>query len=89
MPLCHSKVEQVTTEDLFELSEIEKYNLGEVCVLKHYHLCIRLAPNIQPFISLQTRRTVSLSNVDNSPESLLAFSGINVHGLYDFLLNYR
>ncbi|PON44937.1 Donson [Parasponia andersonii] len=29
MPLCHSKVEQVTTEDLVELSEIEKQNLGQ------------------------------------------------------------
>ncbi|KVH90526.1 Donson [Cynara cardunculus var. scolymus] len=66
MPLCHSKVEQVTTEDLFELSEIEKYNLGK------------------------TRRTVSQSDVDNSPESLLVFNGNNnVQGLYDFLLNYR
>nr|XP_043613686.1 protein downstream neighbor of Son-like [Erigeron canadensis] len=65
MPLCHSKVEQVTKEDLFELSELEKYNLG------------------------QTRRTVSLSDVDNSPESFLVFSDINVNGLYDFLLNYR
>ncbi|XP_076953734.1 uncharacterized protein LOC143627903 [Bidens hawaiensis] len=65
MPLCHSKVEQVTTEDLLELSEIEKHNLGK------------------------TRRTVSLSDVDNSPESLLVFSDNNVHGLYEFLLNYR
>ncbi|KAJ0714658.1 hypothetical protein HanPI659440_Chr13g0491951 [Helianthus annuus] len=65
MPLCHSKVEQVTTEDLFELSEIEKHNLG------------------------MTRRTVSLSDVDNTPESLLVFSDNDVHGLYDFLLNYR
>ncbi|KAK1434987.1 hypothetical protein QVD17_00742 [Tagetes erecta] len=65
MPLCHSKVEQVTTEDLFELSEIEKHNLGK------------------------TTRPVSLSDVDNSPESLLVFSDNNVHGLYDFLLNYR
>ncbi|KAG4921471.1 hypothetical protein JHK82_050437 [Glycine max] len=32
----------------------------------------------------------SFSDVDNSPASLLAFSGINnVHALYDFLLNYR
>ncbi|KAK1562819.1 hypothetical protein Q3G72_017602 [Acer saccharum] len=30
MPLCRSKVEQVTTEDLVELSEIEKQNLGQV-----------------------------------------------------------
>ncbi|KAE9621717.1 hypothetical protein Lalb_Chr01g0017711 [Lupinus albus] len=66
MPLCHSKVEQVTTEDLAELSEIEKQNLG------------------------QTRRLRSFSDVDNSPESLLVFSGNDqVHGLYDVLLNYR
>ncbi|KAB5519591.1 hypothetical protein DKX38_023910 [Salix brachista] len=58
MPLCHSKVEQVTTEDLVELSEIEKQNLG------------------------QTRRLSSLSDVDNSPQSLLAFCGNkNVNGL--------
>lgn len=32
----------------------------------------------------------SVSGIDNSPESLLAFTGNNnVHGLYDFLLNYR
>ena len=30
--LCRSKVEQVTTEDLVELSEIEKRNLGQVFV---------------------------------------------------------
>lgn len=66
MPLCRSKVEQVTTEDLVELSEIEKQNLGK------------------------TRRLSSLSEIDNSPESLLAFNGNkNVHGLYDVLLNYR
>ncbi|KAF8403417.1 hypothetical protein HHK36_011520 [Tetracentron sinense] len=66
MPLCHSKVEHATAEDLVELSEIEKHNLG------------------------QTRRLGSISDVDNGPQSLLAFSGNeNVHGLYDFLLNYR
>ncbi|TYH21805.1 hypothetical protein ES288_A04G075500v1 [Gossypium darwinii] len=66
MPLCRSQVEQVTTEDLVELSEIEKRNLG------------------------QTRRMNSFSDVDNTPQSLLAFSGNqNVHGLYDILLNYR
>ncbi|KAK1562615.1 hypothetical protein Q3G72_014855 [Acer saccharum] len=32
MPLCRSKVEQVTTEDLVELSEIEKQKLGQVSV---------------------------------------------------------
>ncbi|XP_065857624.1 uncharacterized protein [Euphorbia lathyris] len=66
MPLCHSQVEQATTEDLVELSEIEKQNLG------------------------QTRRPTSLSDVDSSTQSLLAFCGNkNVHALYDFLLNYR
>ncbi|KAF7804199.1 protein downstream neighbor of Son-like [Senna tora] len=66
MPLSRSKVEQVATEDLVELSEIENHNLG------------------------QTRRLSSFSDVDNTPESLLAFSGnMNVHALYDLLLNYR
>ncbi|OMP05790.1 Donson [Corchorus capsularis] len=66
MPLCRSQIEQVTTEDLVELSEIEKHNLG------------------------QTQRKNSFSDVDNTPQSLLAFSGIdNVHGLYEILLNYR
>ncbi|KAF4402379.1 hypothetical protein G4B88_012164 [Cannabis sativa] len=66
MPLCHSKVEHVTTEDLVELSEIEKQNLG------------------------QTRRRSSPSDVDNTPESLLVFSGNkDAHSLYDILLNYR
>ncbi|XP_050227441.1 uncharacterized protein LOC126677049 isoform X2 [Mercurialis annua] len=66
MPLCQSKEEQATTEDLVELSEIEKQNLG------------------------QTRRWTSVSDIDNIPESLLAFYGDkNVHALYDFLLNYR
>ncbi|KAH1139424.1 hypothetical protein GLYMA_10G214400v4 [Glycine max] len=38
---------------------------------------------------LRTRRLRSFYDVDNSPESLLAFSGNNnVHALYDFLLNY-
>ncbi|KAL6988171.1 hypothetical protein U1Q18_013919 [Sarracenia purpurea var. burkii] len=66
MPLCHSKVEEITTEDLVELSEIEKHNLGQI------------------------RRLGSMSYVDNSPQSLLAFNGNqNVQGLYDFILNYR
>ncbi|KAF5473425.1 hypothetical protein F2P56_010037 [Juglans regia] len=66
MPLCHSEVEQATTEDLVELSEIVKHNLG------------------------QTRRVSSSSDIDNSSQSLLVFSGNkSVHGLYDFLLNYR
>ncbi|KAJ4979926.1 hypothetical protein NE237_010706 [Protea cynaroides] len=38
----------------------------------------------------QIRRQVSMSDMDNSPQSLLAFKGNeNVHGLYDFIINYR
>ncbi|OIS95821.1 PREDICTED: protein downstream neighbor of Son-like [Nicotiana attenuata] len=66
MPLCRSKLEELSTEELLELSEIEKQNLG------------------------QTRRRGAMSDVDNRPQSLLAFTGNeNVHSLYDFLLNYR
>lgn len=66
MPLCCTEVEQISREDLVELSEIEKHNLG------------------------QAKRFSSMPDVDNSPKSLLAFNGNHsVHGLYDFLLNYR
>lgn len=66
MPLCHSKLEELGTEELVELSEIEKQNL------------------------CQTRRRSAMSDVDNRPDSLLAFTGNkNVHSLYDFILNYR
>lgn len=30
MPLCCTEVEQISREDLVELSEIEKHNLGQV-----------------------------------------------------------
>ncbi|XP_064962945.1 uncharacterized protein LOC103974649 isoform X2 [Musa acuminata AAA Group] len=66
MPLCHAEVEQATEDDLVELMEIEKRNLGQA-----FHL-------------------ESLSDVDNTPQSVLSFSGNKqVHALYDFLLNYR
>ncbi|GMH30000.1 hypothetical protein Nepgr_031843 [Nepenthes gracilis] len=66
MPLCSSEVEQISREDLVELSEIEKHNLG------------------------QTKHLSSISDVDNGPQSLLAFNGNeSSHGLYDFLLNYK
>lgn len=68
MPLCKTKMEETTVEDLAELSEIENHNLGQ----------------------MQTRRLRSASNIDNTPESFLAFEGNeSVHGLYDLLLNYR
>lgn len=39
---------------------------------------------------MQTRRSRSVSTIDNTPESFLAFDGNeSVHGLYDLLLNYR
>ncbi|XP_073284129.1 uncharacterized protein [Primulina huaijiensis] len=66
MPLCHSKLEEAAAEDLVELSEIEKYNLG------------------------QARAMETMTGIDNSPQSLLMFTGNkSVHALYDFLLNYR
>ncbi|GLJ09876.1 hypothetical protein SUGI_0117500 [Cryptomeria japonica] len=66
MPLCGAEIEQVTMEDLHELSEFEKTNPG------------------------QTQVVDSMVDVDNSSQSLLAFVGnVNVHGLYDFLLNHR
>ncbi|KAL0374761.1 UNVERIFIED_CONTAM: hypothetical protein Sradi_3391800 [Sesamum radiatum] len=66
MPLCRSKVEEVTAEDLVELSEIQKHNLG------------------------QTQAMESMTGVDNTPQSLLMFTGSkNVHAMYDLLLNYR
>ncbi|KAK6145727.1 hypothetical protein DH2020_022547 [Rehmannia glutinosa] len=61
MPLCRSKVEEVTAEDLVELSQIEKHNLG------------------------QTRAMESMIGVDNTPQSLLMFTGNkNVHALSFF-----
>ncbi|XP_009116150.1 protein downstream neighbor of Son isoform X2 [Brassica rapa] len=66
MPLCKTKIDETTVEDLAELSKIENHNLG------------------------QARRLRSVSNIDNTPESFLAFEGNeSVHGVYDLLLNYR
>ncbi|CAG7865545.1 unnamed protein product [Brassica rapa] len=66
MPLCKTKIDETTVEDLAELSEIENHNLG------------------------QARRLRSVSNIDNTPESFLAFEGNeSVHGVYDLLLNFR
>lgn len=42
MPLCRSKVEEVTAEDLVELSQIEKYNLGQVWNSSIFFLVISL-----------------------------------------------
>ncbi|XP_071910814.1 uncharacterized protein [Coffea arabica] len=65
MPLCHSKMDEVSAEDLIELSVLENHNL-------------------------EGQHFVAMSDVNNSPQSLLMFTGNqSVHGLYDFLLNYR
>ncbi|RZC19652.1 hypothetical protein D0Y65_006467 [Glycine soja] len=59
-------------------------------VLFFCSLCIIYINWCLLFEITQTWRLRSFSNVDNSPASLLAFSGNNnVHALYDFLLNYR
>nr|CAB3462676.1 unnamed protein product [Digitaria exilis] len=66
MPLCNTEVEQATEDDLIELSEIQRRNLGQALHLD------------------------ALSDVDNTTQSLLAFTGNeSVHGLYDILLNYK
>ncbi|CAM0147279.1 unnamed protein product [Urochloa decumbens] len=66
MPLCNTEVEQATEDDLIELSEIQKRNLGQALHID------------------------ALSDVDNTTQSLLMFSGReSVHGLYDVLLNYK
>ncbi|KAJ0966352.1 hypothetical protein J5N97_027490 [Dioscorea zingiberensis] len=66
MPLCNEEVERAAEDDLVELSEIEKRNLGKTFLID------------------------SISDMDNTPRSLLAFIGNkNVHSLYDFILNYR
>ncbi|TVU48961.1 hypothetical protein EJB05_00248 [Eragrostis curvula] len=66
MPLCNAEVEQATEDDLIELSEIQKLNLGQALHID------------------------ALSDVDNTTQSLLQFTGNDsVHGLYDVLLNYK
>nr|GEW42896.1 hypothetical protein [Tanacetum cinerariifolium] len=94
MPLCRSKLEQDTAEDLIELSEIER-QCGNgmrptICSILCYIFLSSLFYSSNLSEILQSKRKISASDVDNSPESLLAFTGNkNVHGLYDFLLNYR
>ncbi|KAG2630851.1 protein downstream neighbor of Son-like [Panicum virgatum] len=66
MPLCNTEVEQSTEDDLIELSEIQRRNLGQALHLD------------------------ALSDVDNTAQSLLMFTGNeSVHGLYDILLNCK
>jgi hypothetical protein len=38
MPLCNTEVEQVTEDDLIELSEIQRRNLGQVLVSFQFSL---------------------------------------------------
>lgn len=102
MPLCCVEVEQAAEDDLVELSEIERRNLGQVLayILNSIFHIIGLISFMFSFLYkswilmitslLQTFQLDSMTDVDNSPQSLLAFVGNeSVHGLYDFLLNYR
>lgn len=59
MPLCRSKVEQVTTEDLVELSEIEKHNLGQVCIYMLFIYIISFVMGCYINLWLWSRRTIS------------------------------
>nr|KJB16491.1 hypothetical protein B456_002G233300 [Gossypium raimondii] len=58
---------------------------------RSYHAYISQSTRgLRSSLKEQTRRMNSFSDVDNTPQSLLAFSGKeNVHGLYEILLNYR
>lgn len=91
MPLCRVEVEQATEEDLVELMEIKKRNLGQVQCHFLLNLYVHSRCIICFFlITLQVFHTDALSDVDNTSQSLLLFSGNReVHALYDFLLNYR
>lgn len=95
MPLCRAEVEQASEDDLVELSEIEKRNLGQVwIILKPFSVNITrlLLSRILMIWNLQMQAFLSdsFSDIDNTPQSLLSFIGNeSVHGLYDFLLNYR
>ncbi|RVW11954.1 hypothetical protein CK203_091837 [Vitis vinifera] len=64
MPLCRSKVEQVTTEDLVELSEIEKRNLGQSLLSfsgnKNVHALYDFMLNYRSFLTSLTSVDVPL-----------------------------
>ncbi|KAG2598266.1 hypothetical protein PVAP13_5KG332800 [Panicum virgatum] len=75
MPLCNAEVEQATEDDLIELSEIQ--GATSRCKSKSH-------------LKLQALHLDALSDVDNTTQSLLSFTGNeSVHGLYDVLLNYK
>ena len=106
MPLCNTEVEQSTEDDLIELSEIQRRNLGQVyfpsdlCLGKKNSFQFRLVCCNQYAEELTIRKPTSfylqalhldaLSDVDNTAQSLLMFTGNeSVHGLYDILLNCK
>ncbi|KAL6343128.1 hypothetical protein AAG906_019671 [Vitis piasezkii] len=64
MPLCRSKVEQVTTEDLVELSEIEKHKLGQSLLSfsgnKNVHALYDFMLNYRSFLTSLTSVDVPL-----------------------------
>ncbi|KAI6705589.1 hypothetical protein NL676_008551, partial [Syzygium grande] len=81
MPLCHSKVEQLATEDLVELSETEKHNLGqrqgakEGC--KGYQN--RSSFGLMPFTTMGTKSFVFGKTMENLDEDYEyeAFEGMD------------
>jgi hypothetical protein len=96
MPLCNTEVEQVTEDDLIELSEIQKRNLGQVsfCPPIISLVCVNGVAATDwlsiKLSNLQALHIDAMSEVDNTTQSLLSFVGNkSVHGLYDFLLNYK
>ena len=107
MPLCNTEVEQSTEDDLIELSEIQRRNLGQVCFPSNLYLrkkrisfqfrlvcCNQYAEELTirkpTSFYLQALHLDALSDVDNTAQSLLMFTGNeSVHGLYDILLNCK
>jgi len=107
MPLCNTEVEQSTEDDLIELSEIQRRNLGQVyfpsdlclgkknsfqfcvvCLINQYAVEVTIGE--QTSFNLQALHLDALSDVDNTAQSLLMFTGNeSVHGLYDILLNCK
>lgn len=64
--------------------------LSKGCWLYLFKSYSDLPLKIHVMLLFQALRPSSLTNIDNSPQSLLAITGNkNVHGLYDILLNHR
>ena len=59
-----------------------------VCLINQYAVEVTIGE--QTSFNLQALHLDALSDVDNTAQSLLMFTGNeSVHGLYDILLNYK